>query len=87
MKNLTQRKGWSIWNKSRRVKINKNLLDSFIVNGISMTYFDNFRAEYISKGVEYILKLMGNKNSMKNIHKIKDTFVLDLLILCVIIKD
>ena len=87
MKNLTQRKGWSIWNKSRRVKINKNLLDSFIVNGISMTYFDNFRVEYISKGVEYILKLMGNKNSMKNIHKIKDTFVLDLLILGVIIKD
>ena len=52
-----------------------------------MTYFDNFRVEYISKGVEYILKLMGNKNSIKNIHKIKDTFLLDLLILCVIIKD
>ena len=36
-----------------------------------MTYFDNFRVEYISKGVEYILKLMGNKNSIKNIHKIR----------------
>ena len=76
MKNHTQREGWSM-----------NLLHSFIVNGINMTYFDNFRVAYISKGVEYILKLMGNKNVIKNIHKIKDTFVLDLLILCVIIKD
>ena len=64
-----------------------NLLHSFIVNGINVTYFDNFRVAYISKGVEYILKLMGNKNVIKNIHRIKDTFVLDLLILCVIIKD
>ena len=76
MKNHTQREGWSM-----------NLLHSFIVNGINMTYFDNFRVAYISKGVEYILNLMGNKNVIKNIHKIKDTFVLDLLILCVIIKD
>ena len=76
MKNHTQREGWSM-----------NLLHSFIVNGINMTYFDNFRVAYISKGVEYILKLIGNKNVIKNIHKIKDTFVLDLLILCVIIKD
>ena len=76
MKNHTQREGWSM-----------NLLHSFIVNGINMTYFNNFRVAYISKGVEYILKLMGNKNVIKNIHKIKDTFVLDLLILCVIIKD
>ena len=76
MKNHTQREGWSM-----------NLLHSFIVNGINMTYFDNFRVAYISKRVEYILKLMGNKNVIKNIHKIKDTFVLDLLILCVIIKD
>ena len=76
MKNHTQREGWSM-----------NLLHSFIVNGINMTYFDNFRVAYISKGVEYILKLMGNKNVIKNIHKIKDTFALDLLILCVIIKD
>ena len=76
MKNHTQREGWSM-----------NLLHSFIVNGINMTYFDNFRVAYISKGVEYILKLMGNKNVIKNIHRIKDTFVLDLLILCVIIKD
>ena len=64
-----------------------NLLHSFIVNGINVAYFDNFRVAYISKGVEYILKLMGNKNVIKNIHRIKDTFVLDLLILCVIIKD